>query len=78
MLKPKTKGKSWKQGREKAKFSFEARGHKVVEWYIQKEKGCQQRILRSDKLSFQNESKRNTSPDKQRLREFVASKQALG
>lgn len=49
-----------------------------MEWYIQKEKGCQQRILRSDKLSFQNESKRNTSPDKQRLREFVASQQALG
>ena len=44
---------------------------------VLKEKKCQPRIPYASKLPFKNEGEIKTFPDKQKLREFIASKLAL-
>lgn len=84
-LSKKTKRKSWKQ-KENMTSCNRKRGlltSDQKQWRPEdsgttfskcwKEKNCQTRILFPAKLSFKNESKSKTFPDKQKLREFISS-----
>ena len=54
--------------------------HKRMGWYIQsaeRKKTCQPKTLYLAKLSFRNEGKIKTFPNKQKLREFITTRPAL-
>lgn len=50
---------------------------KVNNFTTSERKDCQPRILYQAKLSFKNEGEVKAFPDKEKLREFIASRPAL-